>query len=658
MSAEDTGQEARPTSTPIGSAVNDARPSLSHGNSKRLGPDGVMQLVESELAVRRGASRNVDASPRAEPWASPLSHAANPVDVRKTAFVLDDLLQSSDVQFVESAYLALLRRNADSAGAGHYLSALRSGAMSKVEILGALRWSAEGRARSVHVDGLLVPYTLRRLQRKPVVGPVISWVVSFARLGQLSRKLQQVELGAARDDRAIEAVVRALEAEARNRQGAIDARLRGLADSQAELEGKSTRAMAAIDEKVIREAAALAESVSRARLASEESINELVGRVQANVDALKPVTAAIARVLGDLSGLCDRVAHLDSAVGELPKLKKSLAATEASHANALARVSAIQSNVEALAPLPSLLASLEAQLARERVRLDAELERVDTVQKSGVELVARHETLLANQQQVLQRLQAGVDEQGAMLSDITEKKVAESENARALDPMYAAFEDHFRGGREIVRTRAEPYVDLVIDAGAGTPAAPVLDLGCGRGEWLELLRDRGLTGRGIDNNRVFVDICLGRGLDVMEGDVMDVLRTLPSGTLGAVTGFHIVEHLPFDVLVRLLDEARRLLVPGGLLALETPNPENLQVATQLFYMDPTHRNPIPPDALQWIVQSRGFDQARIERLTLAREMGAPALLGEEIPGAASVNVLLAQLSTAPDYAIVARRGAG
>jgi len=183
-----------------------------------------------------------------------------------------------------------------------------------------------------------------------------------------------------------------------------------------------------------------------------------------------------------------------------------------------------------------------------------------------------------------------------------------------LDALYVAFEEVFRGAREDIKGRMRPYVERLMLCGAGQPGKPILDIGCGRGEWLELLKESHLEAYGIDSNLMMIERARSLGLDAQEADLIAHLRGLPDASRSAVTAFHVVEHLGFGVLIDFLDEALRVLMPGGILILETPNPENLRVGANSFYNDPTHRNPIPPEPLRFLVDQRGFTEAEILRL--------------------------------------------
>jgi O-antigen chain-terminating methyltransferase len=157
-------------------------------------------------------------------------------------------------------------------------------------------------------------------------------------------------------------------------------------------------------------------------------------------------------------------------------------------------------------------------------------------------------------------------------------------------------------------------VPVITEAGAGTDEFPVLDIGCGRGEWLELLKEKGLTGRGFDLNRVMVQQCQEIGLQVQEQEAVAGLRELPPNSLGAITGIHIIEHLPFKQMIALFDEALRVIKSGGVIIFETPNPENILVGAHTFYSDPSHKNPLPPQMIQYLVEARGFVRPQIMRL--------------------------------------------
>ncbi|HEX2223398.1 MAG TPA: methyltransferase domain-containing protein [Thermoanaerobaculia bacterium] len=173
---------------------------------------------------------------------------------------------------------------------------------------------------------------------------------------------------------------------------------------------------------------------------------------------------------------------------------------------------------------------------------------------------------------------------------------------------YLELERRYRGTEEEIRERISQYVPWLRDR------SPVLDLGCGRGESLALLRDHGVAARGVDGSARMVALCRERGLEAEEGDLFEYLARVPEGSLGGVVSFHVIEHLPVGSLNRLVGLAWRALRPGGALILETPNPLSVVVAARNFLLDPTHRRPVHPESLRLLYELAGFDP--IERLDL------------------------------------------
>jgi SAM-dependent methyltransferase len=239
-----------------------------------------------------------------------------------------------------------------------------------------------------------------------------------------------------------------------------------------------------------------------------------------------------------------------------------------------------------------------AELQGLRTQLEQQIdELVDRLQKFRMD-IAQQETRLAN---FLDKSSVTTDE----IQPIT------GERDHLLDSMYFALEDTLRGTPEQVKETVQVYLPVLRDAAITTD---ILDVGCGRGEWLEVLRDNGFQARGIDTNRVVLQRCKELSLDVVESEALTYLGSLPDDSLNAVTAFHFAEHLPLDTLVRFLDETGRTLKPGGLLILETPNPENLLVGSCNFYLDPTHKNPIPIPTLKLLVEARGFRCQEVMKL--------------------------------------------
>jgi len=180
-----------------------------------------------------------------------------------------------------------------------------------------------------------------------------------------------------------------------------------------------------------------------------------------------------------------------------------------------------------------------------------------------------------------------------------------------LDQFYVNFENQFRGTRALVMDRLRVYLPLLREHMLGTEDMPALDVGCGRGEWLELLARERLKASGVDQNWVMVEMCRRFGLQAEQGNVLAYLKTLENSSVGVVTGFHIVEHLSLEVTVALLDETVRVLKPGGMAIFETPNPANLLVASNTFFLDPTHKRPLPSALLRFLAEARGLRKVRV-----------------------------------------------
>lgn len=222
-------------------------------------------------------------------------------------------------------------------------------------------------------------------------------------------------------------------------------------------------------------------------------------------------------------------------------------------------------------------------------------------------------------------------------------------------PDYFAFESRMRAPTEEVRERQRPYIELL----AGS--APVLDLGCGRGELLGLLRDAGVEASGVDADADMVAFARGEGLDVEQADALAHLGELEDGALGAITALQLVEHLPPPALVSLLELAARKLRPGGVLVLETINPVSPR-ALQNYFADLTHSQPVVAETLELLVRDAGFEQIEVRFVNepgeQLREVELPAGADWDAPRAAlerNRKLLNTTLFAPLDYALLALR---
>jgi O-antigen chain-terminating methyltransferase len=377
---------------------------------------------------------------------------------------------------------------------------------------------------------------------------------------------------------------------------------------------------------------------------------------------LDPDAAAMAGLAASLretwdAKACDISTHRPGLAGRLVVGFKRLMhrATRPYLNVALARQTAFNNHS---AKLHNLLLS---QVTALRLRLDQSEDRFSDVEARLTALERQLFSGNAQAEALLARLQRLVEAQAAagraLPAAVADVAAARSANRGAA---YLAFEDLHRGTREEIKRRQAVYLPH-FRRSLG-PETPLLDLGCGRGEFLELCRENGLPARGVDVNPAMVAICRERGLDVAEADGLSYLRGLPPGSLGGILLSQVIEHLSLDALSELVALCAEKLAPGGALIAETVNPQSLSTFAGAFYVDLTHNKPVHPEAARFLWRWAGLGEVEILYLSPM----APELTLEQVPGGTDApdaagafnrNVArLNQLIYGPlDYAVVGRK---
>jgi O-antigen chain-terminating methyltransferase len=308
---------------------------------------------------------------------------------------------------------------------------------------------------------------------------------------------------------------------------------------------------------------------------------------------------------------------------------------------------------------------LEVSLDHSRAALDAAL---DEARRYREALAARERRMDA----AMSALRAGQDELRTSVAAAHQALLELSRRARpdaasaghavaggTDDPLrhrYIGFEDRFRGPSESIRAALADYVPIFDGAG------DVLDLGCGRGEFLSLLAERGVSARGVDANAAMVEACRGQGLDASEGDALAYLRALPDASLGGLFAAQLVEHLEPAHLTGLLEAAFEKLRPGAPIVLETINPACWFAFFESYVRDITHVRPLHPETLRFLLVASGFQQVEIRFRAPYPEhekLQPVALAGDLADAAETLNANSGKLNrllfTHLDYAAVARR---
>ena len=447
---------------------------------------------------------------------------------------INDLLRYHDRAFVHAVYRAVLKRAPDETELTRELTRLRSGNVNKIDLLATVRFTPEGRAKGVQIEGLVVPALIRRLGEVPLLGYVVRLSIAFVRLPNLIR-----------DQREFGSYVLSQHELMADFINQISTRVSECRHELSQLQETHDQVFTRID------------TLAEKQRGFEQLASAQFAEIDRRYDGLN--------------------AYTKQQAGEL---RAQLANDKQ---NVLAHIN------ESQAALTKALAEQREALAKAETDLRAEIDRLQLqLQHTRSELSIQANSIVSHV-----RPQIPVETAG---------------DTHQLDALYAALEDRFRGTRAEIKERFQIYLPYVNER------APVVDLGCGRGEWLEILGEAGIEARGVDTNLIQIEQCRARNLNVSEEDFLAHLRSLPDASVGALTGFHIVEHVPFKTLVTLLNESLRVLRPGGVVIFETPNPENVLVGSNYFYMDPTHRHPLPSELLEFLLQSRGFEAIEILNL--------------------------------------------
>ena len=249
-----------------------------------------------------------------------------------------------------------------------------------------------------------------------------------------------------------------------------------------------------------------------------------------------------------------------------------------------------------------LVRDVRAEIDALRRDLKGDLAAVqDDVRRADAELAARIPVVAKRNDGLVAALDQKIESVAARLRDITNPSAGPAIlPAASSDFLYRRLEDHLRGSEAEVRESMRVYVDRA------RASQPVIDVGCGRGEFLALCREAGVSARGFDTNERSIADLKRRGFDVALAGVPACFDGIANASVGTIVATHVVEHLPIEVLFAFFRESARVLKSGGFLVIETPNAESLLVSASEFWRDPTHLAPRHPAALTVLAREQGF----------------------------------------------------
>ena len=385
-------------------------------------------------------------------------------------------------------------------------------------------------------------------------------------------------------------------------------------------------------------------------------------------DQAQQVATQAQRAAAQMQALADLSSRLETLQAEQADGLGTLTARlEMLHADQAVQAQRTTEEAEALAALGAehgrITAHMERQIAELTNRLGDQHLASENLATKHLDLGRRFEE--QRQDMILQKrrldlilseLRKRISGKRAPLSKLVSQK------ERLMDHSYFLFENRHRGSQEEIKKRQEIYLPIFkersvasLSTGMTAPGI-VLDIGCGRGEFLELLREHGVLGKGIDVNEDMVYACKERGLDVEQTDALVYLESQPDNSLGGVIACQVIEHLPTDEMVELIKLCYDKLEKGGRAVFETVNPLSLLASATNFYLDLSHVRQVHPIALQFLAEALGFIDTQIKFLSPYTDELRLQLLDNNSPDFKKLNENLTRLNEIlfgyQDYALI------
>ncbi len=373
----------------------------------------------------------------------------------------------------------------------------------------------------------------------------------------------------------------------------------------------------------------------RQQLENYENVVENIRNINQQLEGYENVVENIRNINQHLEGyekLCENVRNTNQQLEGYGSLVENVRNTNQQlerYSNLAVDIANIKQNLESIAVN---VRNSNAQLEQIDSTLDMHGVKIASLQKMG----AQDNTKAANQPVILAGSDGHIEPAAASYGGID----------------YFDFENHFRGSRAQIKKKQEIYLEYF------QGRRHVLDLGCGRGEFLELLKEHGIQAYGVDLYEEFVVLCRQKKLQAVQEDAIAFLEQTEKAD-GIFAG-QLIEHLPLEQLIRLTELAYEKLEPGAFLILETPNPMSLAIYTNSFYLDPSHNKPVHPLTMRYLLEKAGFLDITVIFTESSRlPVQIPKLDIAQAAGIAEFNDAMKEVERtlfgSQDYAIIAKK---